>query len=79
MLTSKRNFVTANVNRYNESLVYSLLMPAEVEKRVCRLPVVQKKIPKNPFTSTSIFQQSRQNENPERADAIIYATAPGFR
>ena len=38
----------------------------------------KKKIPKNPFTSTSIFQQSRKNENPEKADvAIIYATAPG--
>ena len=37
-----------------------------------------KKIPKKPFTSASIFQQSRQNENPERADvAIIYATVAG--
>ena len=37
-----------------------------------------KKIPKKPFTSTSTFQQSGQNEDPERADvAIIYATAPG--
>ena len=48
------------------------------QEEVSQITSSTKTIPKKPFTSASIFQQSRQIEDPEKADvAIIYATTPG--